>query len=51
MTRPELRRCAVRGPSMSGIAGSPSLVGLDCFVRLQLVGILHRQATVPEYWC
>jgi hypothetical protein len=41
MTRPELSRCDVRGPSMSGVTGVSSVVGFVCFDRPQFAGTLQ----------
>lgn len=41
MTRPELSKCDVRGPSSEGMGGESSVVFLSCMERLQLAGILH----------
>lgn len=41
MTNPEFSKCDVRGPSIDGMAGDSSVVGLVCFDKLQFAGILQ----------
>lgn len=43
MTRPELRRCEVRGPSIAGMGTESKVLMVVCFDILQFSGTLYRQ--------